>query len=634
MNTLSTRQLVIEARAGEDVSAFGEIVRRHVALGIYAARQCGVPASDAEDVCQEAFLLAHERLAQLEDAGAFSSWFGRIVRTCANRYTRRRRPLLSSDGQLHTHALPDVSAGAEGTNEALWRALGSLSDRDRLVICSHYISGYKVSEIARFMGLSEGLVKKILHTARHDLAKELTMTNTTHTEDAARLGARVEFFLHLRRSDAEAIEEMLEEHDWLANALDVPDKQPHRWYLPMFGGASALSWAIERRDTNIVRALLSHGADPNTRSSFGLTPLHQAVLVGEPEILGALLESGADIDARTDTGMSALEIALFQQNPNIIALLEGAGATPASKEREATASRTNAVRMRGAPHPKGVGIKVIDLFAPITWQGINLFSAPPGVGCLVLIEEILWRAQARFAVVGSDSKVRHDEDLERLFEYNGVPGPTTTRMLSPDAPMIQRHRAINEAMRGVDILILDADILDGIDLTTLREEDHSSVTLFIMEVLPDADALTSAALEAASETRIRFDARLARRQIWPAVDIERSFTRGITDEDPDSEYLGHARAMIHAFRQRRALDERDVEDARAERFEFYLSQPFFVAQTITAIPGAMVNVDTARRDVRAILRGEYDATDIDAMYMQGALEEQNTRCTWPMFGER
>lgn len=73
---------------------------------------------------------------------------------------------------------------------------------------------------------------------------------------------------------------------------------------------------------------------------------------------------------------------------------------------------------------------------------------------------------------------------------------------------------------------------------------------------------------------------------------------------------------------------------RVERFELYLSQPFFVAQTITAIPGAIVNADIARRDVRALLRGDFDGEDLDRMYMQGELCEERPRHMWPMFPKK
>jgi ankyrin repeat protein len=82
---------------------------------------------------------------------------------------------------------------------------------------------------------------------------------------------------------------------------------------------------------NVVRLLLEHGADPNSRDTSGLTPLHEAVLSQQQTIVRILIEAGADITAGDKDGATPLEHARHYGYRSIVKILRAAesGPTPA-----------------------------------------------------------------------------------------------------------------------------------------------------------------------------------------------------------------------------------------------------------------------------------------------------------------
>jgi ankyrin repeat protein len=98
----------------------------------------------------------------------------------------------------------------------------------------------------------------------------------------------------------------------------------------------ALFCAIEQRAVNIVRALISRGADVNMRLDDGFTPLHLAVDIegdaawqsqkeATADLTAVLLASGADPDIADDRGRRPLDIARDYNHLEAISLLERNG---------------------------------------------------------------------------------------------------------------------------------------------------------------------------------------------------------------------------------------------------------------------------------------------------------------------
>jgi RNA polymerase sigma-70 factor (ECF subfamily) len=167
--------LVERARRG-DSAAFEALVRRHyraaygVALGVL-----GNPM-DAEDVTQDAFVRAVERLDEIRQPGRFIAWLLQIVRNRAKNYHSYRR--VRAAQPLETVAVtgpsdPGGDAERAELREALESALEELSPIQRQVVLLHDMDGWKHKEIAEVLEVSEGMSRQHLMVARRALRERL-----------------------------------------------------------------------------------------------------------------------------------------------------------------------------------------------------------------------------------------------------------------------------------------------------------------------------------------------------------------------------------------------------------------------------------------------------------------------------
>ncbi|KAH9988398.1 ankyrin repeat-containing domain protein [Russula vinacea] len=79
-------------------------------------------------------------------------------------------------------------------------------------------------------------------------------------------------------------------------------------------------------DLRLARLLLDHGADPNERGLYGLTPLLRASKVGDIEMARLLVEHGASVELQDGAGKTPLDYASEKQHVEVIKLLLEHGA--------------------------------------------------------------------------------------------------------------------------------------------------------------------------------------------------------------------------------------------------------------------------------------------------------------------
>jgi hypothetical protein len=93
-------------------------------------------------------------------------------------------------------------------------------------------------------------------------------------------------------------------------------------------GASALHYAAMKGKGALpmVGVLLQRGADVNSRTRSGTTPLHTAVLYNHYETAELLIEKGADVNAKSASGVTPIELARAAKYRHFVELLRGRGA--------------------------------------------------------------------------------------------------------------------------------------------------------------------------------------------------------------------------------------------------------------------------------------------------------------------
>jgi RNA polymerase sigma-70 factor, ECF subfamily len=182
--------LVERCRHG-DMQAFGSLVAKYQERVLNVVhRLCGRWA-EAEELAQETFLKALERIGQFRGSSAFYTWLFRIAVNLAVSHRRRLgrvgfRSLsgpddsdgslgdsLTSDLARRREAGPARAAEADETNRRLREALEELDEEFRLVVVLRDIEEMDYSQIARVLELPPGTVKSRLHRARRLLKDKL-----------------------------------------------------------------------------------------------------------------------------------------------------------------------------------------------------------------------------------------------------------------------------------------------------------------------------------------------------------------------------------------------------------------------------------------------------------------------------
>jgi len=324
------------------------------------------------------------------------------------------------------------------------------------------------------------------------------------------------------------------------------------------------------------------------------------------------------------------------------------------------------------------GIKVVDLLAPYVKGGKTGLFGGAGVGKTVIIMELInniaMEHGGRSVFCGVGERTREGNDLWLEMSESGVIKSTALVYGQMNEPPGARLRVglagltIAEYFRDVekqDVLLFVDNIFRftqagsevsallgrmpsavgyqptlGTEMGELQERITStregSITS-VQAIYVPADDLTDPAPAAAFahlDATTVLSRSISEKGIYPAVDPLDSTSRIL-----DPQFIGerHYRvaARVQEILQRYkdlqdiiailGMDELTEEDkvlvSRARRIERFLSQPFFVAETFTGIPGRYVKLDETIDSFERVANGEFDHFPEQAFYMKGGIEE-------------
>jgi RNA polymerase sigma-70 factor (ECF subfamily) len=171
---------LIAAAQGGDRLAFGELYA-HYARAVHGIVLSRVPRADVDDLVQDVFVTAMQRLGTLRDPESFGGWLAAIARNRATDYLRRAPQTTELTDELVSHE--DVSSrgfsvrapSAPDRMEALavLAAIRALPEAYRETLVLRLVEGMTGPEIAARTGLTAASVRVNLHRGMKQLRERL-----------------------------------------------------------------------------------------------------------------------------------------------------------------------------------------------------------------------------------------------------------------------------------------------------------------------------------------------------------------------------------------------------------------------------------------------------------------------------
>ena len=178
-------QLIQRVLDGDD-TAFSALVRKYQrSVHALAWRKIG-DFHIAEDITQDTFLKAYQKLSTLKKPQRFASWLYVIAANHCSTWLRKKRLWTQSLEDTNSAQLEKATYSgyvieenerttAEAHREVVKELLAKLQESERTVITLHYLGGMTYEEISEFLGVSVAAVKNRLYRARRRLKEEEPM---------------------------------------------------------------------------------------------------------------------------------------------------------------------------------------------------------------------------------------------------------------------------------------------------------------------------------------------------------------------------------------------------------------------------------------------------------------------------
>lgn len=164
-----------------DRRAFGELVRRHGSSVRALLRRMGADPARADDLAQDAFIIAFERVGEFRGEGTFAAWVRKIAARLYLKRAPRDRRMQSLEGmdEVETDAASEVRfAGRIDLDEAL----KGLGEGERLCVSLCYGAGLSHVEAADALKLPLGTVKSHVKRGLDKLRARLAPTERATEE--------------------------------------------------------------------------------------------------------------------------------------------------------------------------------------------------------------------------------------------------------------------------------------------------------------------------------------------------------------------------------------------------------------------------------------------------------------------
>ena len=168
--------------SAEDTAAFGELIRRHQSQVRNFLRRLTGDISTADDLAQDCFLHAWNKLQTFTGRGSFIGWLLKVAYTTflqSKRKSKRYREVLDEAAYI---AVTESRSYTQQSDEVsdLDKFLAVLTDDERAIVVMSYACGLSHREISDVTGLPTGTVKSVIYRSKEKIRKNFEIKDHQH----------------------------------------------------------------------------------------------------------------------------------------------------------------------------------------------------------------------------------------------------------------------------------------------------------------------------------------------------------------------------------------------------------------------------------------------------------------------
>ena len=168
MTTPSDKTLVRAVLAG-DKAAYGKLYDRYAPLIRAVCYDTTGNLADAQDLAQDVFMRAYEKLDRLRDPDRFGKWLVGIARLRCHEWLRRSLHLRDKRVELSEVQIAIPDPPDDDRIKLLRKMIATLPDKERLALHTFYLQGRSADNARRIMGLSRSGYYRVIERARKRL---------------------------------------------------------------------------------------------------------------------------------------------------------------------------------------------------------------------------------------------------------------------------------------------------------------------------------------------------------------------------------------------------------------------------------------------------------------------------------
>jgi len=179
---MNSDQIYIDKVLSGDTNAFAYLINKYKDMTYTIAIKIVKSHEDAEEVAQDSFLKAYEKLNTFKGNAKFSTWLYTIVYRNSISKIRKKKVTTSDidDYVIDNHSegdeFPQIEAMKNEEQQKYVReAIDKLPEKDALLITLFYMNDNSIEEIEEITGLSQSNVKVKLFRARKKMNQELSL---------------------------------------------------------------------------------------------------------------------------------------------------------------------------------------------------------------------------------------------------------------------------------------------------------------------------------------------------------------------------------------------------------------------------------------------------------------------------